>query len=83
MSENFYALVSDYTQIEQLERQVTLAGKAYEQAKVNYKAGAITNLELLTSSTNLSNSRLQLLQANISYQVDYYKLQVSIGTQIW
>lgn len=83
VSENFYALVSDYTQIEQLERQVTLAGKAYEQAKVNYKAGAITNLELLTSSTNLSNSRLQLLQANISYQVDYYKLQVSIGTQIW
>lgn len=83
VSENFYALMSDYTQMEQLLRQVTLAGKAYEQAKVNYKAGAITNLELLTSSTNLSGSRLQLLQAKINYQVDYYKLQVSIGARIW
>lgn len=83
VSENFYALMSDYTQMEQLLRQVTLAGKAYEQAKVNYKAGAITNLELLTCSTNLSGSRLQLLQAKINYQVDYYKLQVSIGARIW
>lgn len=83
VSENFYVLMSDYTKLAQLDRQVALATKAYEQAKVNYEAGAITNLELLTSSTNLSSSRLQLLQAKISYQIDYYKLQVSIGTQIW
>lgn len=83
VSENFYTLTSDYNKIEQLSRQVTLAGKAYDQAKVNYEAGTITNLELLTSSTNLSGSRLQLLQAKINYQVTYYKLQVSIGTQIW
>lgn len=83
VSENFYTLMSDYTKLEQLSHQVRLAAKAYEQAKVNYEAGAITNLELLTSSTNFSGSRLQLLQAKISYQIDYYKLQVSIGTQIW
>lgn len=83
VSENFYTLMSDYNKIEQLSRQVILAGKAYEQAKVNYEAGTITNLELLTSSTNLSGSRLQLLQAKINYLVNYYKLQVSIGTQIW
>lgn len=83
VSEHFYTLMSDYTKLEQLNRQVMLAAKAYEQARVNYEAGAITNLELLTSSTNLSGSRLQLLQAKISCQIDYYKLQVSIGTQIW
>lgn len=83
VSEIFYSLTSDYTKIEQLSRQVTLAGKAYEQAKINYKAGTITNLELLTSSTNLSGSRLQLLQARINYLVSYYKLQVGVGVQIW
>ena len=83
VSENYYTLMSDYDKIEQLSRQVTLAQKAYEQAKVNYSAGSITNLELLTSSTNLSGSRLQLLQAKINYSVSYYKLQVSVGERIW
>lgn len=83
VSENYNTLTSDYDKIEQLSRQVTLAQKAYEQAKVNYNAGAITNLELLTSSTNLSGSRLQLLQARINYLISYYKLQVSVGEKIW
>lgn len=83
VSENYYSLVADYNKMEQLSRQVILAGKAYDQAKVNYEAGSITNLELLTSSTNLSGSRLQQLQAKINYQIGYYKLLVSIGTPIW
>lgn len=83
VSENFYTLQSDYEKIGQLSRQVTLAQKAYDQAKVNYQAGAITNLELLTSSTNLSGSRLQLLQSQINYLVNYYKLRVSVGERIW
>lgn len=83
VSQNYNMLMSDSEKIKQLSRQVTLAQKACEQAKVNYKAGSITNLELLTSSTNLSGSQLQLLQAKINYLVNYYKLQVSIGEQIW
>lgn len=83
VSENYYTLMSDSDKIEQLSRQVTLAQKAYEQAKVNYNAGSITNLELLTSSTNLSGSRLQLLQARINYLVSYYRLRVSVGERIW
>ena len=83
VSENYNTLTSDFEKIGQLSRQVTLAQQAYDQAKVNYKAGSITNLELLTSSTNLSNSRLQLLQAKINYQVSYFKLQVSVGERIW
>lgn len=83
VSENYYTLQSDFEKIGQLSQQVSLARKAYDQAKVNYQAGAITNLELLTSSTNLSGSRLQLLQAQINYLVNYYKLQVSVGERIW
>lgn len=83
VSENYYSLMSDYNKTEQLLRQVSLAEKAYEQAQINYQAGSITNLELLTSSTNLSGSRLQLLQARINYQIGYYKLLVSIGRPIW
>lgn len=83
VSENYYTLQSNYDQIQQLTEQVALAEKAYTQAKVNYKAGSITNLELLTSSTNYSSSKLQLLQARINYLVNYYKLQVSTGIRIW
>lgn len=83
VSENYYTLQSDTDKMDQLSRQVILAQKAYDQAKVNYQTGAITNLELLTSSTNLSGSRLQLLQAQINYLVNYYKLQVSVGERIW
>ena len=68
--ENYNTLTSDFEKIDQLTRQVTLAQQAYDQAKVNYKAGSITNLELLTSSTNLSNSQLQLLQSKINYLVN-------------
>lgn len=83
VSENYNTLMSDFDKIGQFSRQVALAQQANEQAQVNYKAGTITNLELLTSSTNLSGARLQLLQAKINYLVNYYRLQVSVGEKIW
>lgn len=83
VSNMYYTLESDYSKIQQLQQQVHLASQAYQQAKVNYAAGTITNLELLTTSTNLADSQLQLLQSHINYQIDYYKLQVSIGAPIW
>lgn len=83
VSENYFQLKTDYDKIEQLSRQETLAQKAYDQAKVNYEAGTITNLELITSSTNLSGSRLQLLQSRINYLVTFYKMRVSVGKKIW
>ncbi len=83
VSENYYSLISDFDKTEQLTFQVMLAEEAYKQAKVNYAAGAITNLELLTSSTNLSASKLQLLQAQVNYLINDYQLKVSIGEKIW
>lgn len=83
VSDTYYTLESDYSKMLQLQQQVKLARQAYQQAKVNYAAGTITNLELLTSSTSLADSELQLLQSRINYQIESHKLQVSIGTPIW
>ena len=83
VSENYYTLISNFEKTEQLTFQVGLAEEAYRQAKINYAAGAITNLELLTSSTNLSASKLQLMQAQINYLISSYQLRVSIGEKIW
>lgn len=83
VADTYYTLQSDYSKMLQLQQQVNLARQAYQQAKVNYAAGTVTNLELLTSSTNLADSELQLLQSRINYQIDTCKLQVSIGTSIW
>lgn len=70
---------SSKSKIELLELQVNVAQEAYRQAEVNYRTGAITNLELLTSSTNVTNAKLQLEQEKINYTITYYRLMVAVG----
>ena len=82
VADSYLSLVSSYAKIQQLKVQRDVATKAYEQAKVNYASGAITNLELLTSSTNAVNSELFLLQEQINYQINYYKLKIATGVII-
>ena len=82
VANNYLSLVSAIAKKEQLAVQVAVSEKAYKQAIVNYAAGAITNLELLTSSTNAVNSQLMYLQEQIQCQVSYYALMVSIGENI-
>ena len=79
VADSYLSLVSSWARIEQLNIQQDVANKAYEQAKVNYTTGAITNLELLTSATNATNSKLLLLQEQINYQISYYELLINIG----
>ena len=78
----YLSLVSSFAKSQQLEVQLNVALKAYEQAKINYEAGSITNLELLTSSNNAVNSELYLLQEKINYKINYYKLIIAIGVLI-
>ncbi|MGL5637352.1 MAG: TolC family protein, partial [Bacteroidales bacterium] len=59
------------------------ADEAFKQAKVNFEAGTITNLELTTSATNLSSAKLLLLQSKINYLVSVQKLKMSIGEIIY
>lgn len=83
VSQNYYSLQSSLAAMDNLTVQVEYAEEAFKQAKVNFEAGAITNLELTTSATNLSSAKLLLLQAKINYQVSLYKLKMSIGEAIY
>lgn len=83
VSQNYYNLQSGFAKIENLQMQVEMAREAYRQAEANYKAGSITNLEYLTSATNLSDAELMLEQARINYYIALYQLQVSTGQIIY
>lgn len=83
VSDNYYSLISSAARIGQLSAQVNLAEKTYQQAQVNFKAGSITNLELLTSITNKSNARLLLLQEKINFEITYYQLLQNIGMDLF
>ncbi len=83
VADSYLTLVSADARIEQLKIQLEVSQEAYEQAKTNYNSGAITNLELLTSATNATNSELLLLQEQINYQIAYYQLMVNIGESIY
>lgn len=83
VSQNYYNLQSGFAKIENLQMQVEMAREAYRQADANYKAGSITNLEYLTSATNLSDAELMLEQARINYYIALYQLQVSTGQIIY
>ncbi len=82
VANNYLSLISAIAKKEQLAVQAAVSEKAYKQAIVNYSAGAITNLELLTSSTNAINSQLMYLQEQIQCQISYYSLMVAIGENI-
>lgn len=75
-------IASSKSKIELLALQVQVAQKAYHQAEVNYRTGAITNLELLTSSTNVTNAKLQLEQEKINYTITFYRLMVAVGKNV-
>ncbi|MGL5785790.1 MAG: TolC family protein, partial [Bacteroidales bacterium] len=69
VAQNYYSLQSSLAAIDNLIVQVQFADEAFKQAKVNFEAGTITNLELTTSATNLSSAKLLLLQSKINYLV--------------
>jgi outer membrane protein len=63
--------------------QLSQAQHAYKLAKTSFMAGAITNLDLLDSSTAVSESQLSLLKTNIDYTLSLLKLQIALGEQIY
>jgi outer membrane protein len=69
--------------VSQSELQVEQAQQAYSLAETSYKAGAITNLDLLDSFTSLSESKLVLLKTKIDYSASLLKLKIALGEQIY
>jgi outer membrane protein len=69
--------------VEQFKLQLTQAKQAYSLAEVNYEAGAITNLDLLDASTNVSESRLMLLKSEVDYVLSVYRLKAALGQRLY
>jgi outer membrane protein len=69
--------------IQLFEMQVGQARKAYSLADVNFRAGAITNLDLLDAGNAVSDSELMLMKARIDYEVAHYRLMAAIGRKLY
>ena len=75
--------LSAQKKVHQSELQLEQAQQAYSLAETNFKAGAITNLDMLDSSTSVAESRLALLKTKIDYSVSFLKLKIALGEQIY
>jgi len=69
--------------VQQSQMQLVQANKAYKLAQTSYNAGAITNLDLLDSYTNLSDSKLSLFKSQIEYTLNLLKLKIAKGEKIY
>jgi outer membrane protein TolC len=74
---------SSLQKITQSEFQLQQAKQAYDLAETSFKSGVITNLELLDSSTSLSESGLLVLKTKIDYSLNMFKLKISLGEKIY
>lgn len=69
--------------IMQFSLQLEQANRAYELAETSFKAGTVTNLELLDANTSVSESRLMLLKARIDYSASVYRLKAALGERLY
>jgi outer membrane protein len=81
--ENDANISSALKKVGQFELQVQHAKEAFELAKINYKAGAITNMDLLDAETTVSESNLLLLKARIDYTLSIYRLKAALGERLY
>ncbi|MEI6754952.1 MAG: TolC family protein [Paludibacter sp.] len=81
--ENRANALSALKKVKQSELQLQQASQAYELAEVSYKAGVITNLDLLDSYTSLSESKLALFKTKIDYSVNIQRLKIALGEKIY
>jgi outer membrane protein TolC len=80
--QNIVGLSASLTKIDQCRLQVQQASQALDLATVSYKAGVITNLDLLDAESNQEQSQLDLLKAQVDYAINVIRLDISIGRPI-
>ncbi len=81
--ENETKLKAAGQKVDQFKMQLDQAEEAYELAKTNFKAGAITNLDVLDASTSVSESHLLLLKSRIDYVMSIYRLKAAMGQRLY
>jgi outer membrane protein TolC len=83
LSEAETAMTAAGKKVTQYELQLSQALKALSLAETSFRAGTITNLDLLDSNTSVSESRLLLLKAKIDYAASIYKLKAAMGERLY
>ncbi len=63
--------------------QMNQSEEAYRLAQANYKAGSITNMDILDAATTISESSLLLFKARIEYITNIYKLKMAMGERLY
>jgi outer membrane protein TolC len=81
--ENETNLETAYRKIKLFEMQLAQANKAYSLADINFRAGAITNLDLLDAGNAVSESQLMLIKARIDFSVCNYRYQAAVGRKLY
>ncbi len=76
---NANELQSSLQKIDQSQLQLQQAEEARKLADLSYKAGTLTNLDLLDSESIEAESRLNLLRVLTEYMINAAKLDISIG----
>jgi len=79
--QNAANLKASLQKIGQSELQLEQAEEARKLADLSFKAGSLTNLDLLDSESLEAESRLNLLRARTEYMINSAKLEISIGKQ--
>jgi outer membrane protein len=83
LSESETSLLAAGKKVSQYELQLSQALKALSLAETSFRAGSITNIDLLDSNTSVSESRLLLLKARIDYAASVYKLKAAMGERLY
>ncbi len=78
---NANELQSSLQRISQSELQLDQAEEARKLADLSFKAGSLTNLDLLDSESLEAESRLNLLRTRTEYMINSARLEISIGKQ--
>ncbi len=82
VNENEAMVNAALQKITQYELQARQSEEALQLAKVNFNAGAITNLDLLDSETRNAETRLDLLKAKVDYTISIVRLDISLGRPV-
>ena len=83
VTENEDNLKSSLKKVERNELQLNQAQQAFALAQTSFKAGNITNLDMLDASTTVSESKLTLLKSKIDYILNVYKLKAALGQRLY
>lgn len=82
VNENEARVSAALQKIKQYELQSRQSEEALQLAKVNFDAGAITNLDLLDSETRNAETRLELLRAKVDYTISIVRLDIALGKPV-